>query len=32
MTRLVVAADAEADTLEILSFLEREAGSAIAAQ
>lgn len=32
MTRLVVSADAEADTLEILSFLEREAGPAIAAQ
>jgi toxin ParE1/3/4 len=31
MTRLVVTAEAEADTREILSFLEREAGPTIAA-
>jgi toxin ParE1/3/4 len=31
MTQLVVTADAEADTRDILSYLEREAGSAIAA-
>ena len=32
MTRLVVTADAEADTHEILSYLEREAGSSIAVE
>jgi hypothetical protein len=32
MTRLVVTAEAEADTHEILSYLEREAGSSIAAE
>jgi plasmid stabilization system protein ParE len=30
MTRLVVAADAESDTAAILSYLEREAGAAVA--
>ena len=30
MTRLVVTADAEADTREILSYLEREAGPTVA--
>jgi toxin ParE1/3/4 len=32
MTRLVVTADAEVDTREILSYLEREAGPTIAAK
>ncbi len=32
MTRLVVTADAEADTRDILSYLEREAGPVVAAE